>query len=225
MRQISDDQTLSTTVHDALHRDIVFCHLKPGEKLKLDTLKNRYNASVSTLREVLNRLSAERLVETSGQRGFFVAEVSPKELRELADLRILLECHALELSFQAGQTEWEGQVVAAHHKLHRMEERMRAGDESAREDRKRYDGEFHQALIGACGSASLMALHGNVFERYLRYQMLAPTFRGEVAAQEHQQLMQAALHRDHMLAQQVLRRHIESGVKHCLDVNQPLWNA
>ena len=196
MKHPSDDQTISTTVFDALRRDIVFCNLKPGEKLKLEALKARYNASVSTLREVLNRLVSERLIETSGQRGFFVAGVSRQELREIADLRILLESHAMDLSFAAGDTEWEGQVVAAHHKLHRMEERMLANDLSAREEWKRYDWEFHQALISACGSASLMAVHGNVFDRYLRYQMLALTFRGAIAVEQHQQLMQAALDRD-----------------------------
>ena len=223
MKHPSDDQTISTTVFDALRRDIVFCNLKPGEKLKLEALKARYNASVSTLREVLNRLVSERLIETSGQRGFFVAGVSRQELREIADLRILLESHAMDLSFAAGDTEWEGQVVAAHHKLHRMEERMLANDLSAREEWKRYDWEFHQALISACGSASLMAVHGNVFDRYLRYQMLALTFRGAIAVEQHQQLMQAALDRDGARAKEVLRRHIDGGVEDSLAANPPVW--
>ena len=53
--------------------DIVFGRLPPGKKLKLDTLKADYGPSVSTLREILNRLSSERLVVAEGQKGFEVA--------------------------------------------------------------------------------------------------------------------------------------------------------
>ena len=70
---------------------------------------------------ILNRLTSEGLVLAEGQRGFEVAPVSAANLKELAALRMLLEGHALEQSFAAGDMEWEGRVVAAHHKLARME--------------------------------------------------------------------------------------------------------
>ena len=43
-------------------------------------------------------------------------------------MRELLECHGIEKSFAAGDIEWEGRVVAAHHKLASMERRMAAGE-------------------------------------------------------------------------------------------------
>ena len=66
-----------------------------GRKLKLDRLRDDYTASVSTLREVLSRLSSEKLVVAEGQRGFEVAPVSAKNLKEIAALRQLLEGNAL----------------------------------------------------------------------------------------------------------------------------------
>jgi len=142
--------------------------------------------------------------------------MSDAHLREIADLRILLEGHALRLSFAAGDTEWEGRIVAAHHKLHRMEERMRQGDHSIRETWKQYDWEFHQSLILACGSRELLALHGTVFDKYLRYQMRMLTYRGEPAAAEHRALLDCALQRDAARAEVILRAHIEGGVEHSL---------
>ncbi|HSF90610.1 MAG TPA: FCD domain-containing protein [Paracoccaceae bacterium] len=216
MKHVSDDITIGETTYNALRRDIIHCHLQPGEKLKLDDLKTRYNASVSTLREVLNRLTAEHFVATSGQRGFFVAPMSDTDMQEVGDLRILLEGHALQLSFAAGDTEWEGRVVAAHHKLHRMEERMESEDYSVKEVWKQYDWEFHQSLIMACGSNALLQVHGVIFDRYLRYQMRALTYRGEIAAREHRQLLECALSRDAESAQVVLRKHIEAGIQHSI---------
>ena len=55
---------------------------------------------------------------------------SPENLRQVASMRRLLECHALKESFQAGDMEWEGRVVAAHHKLAQIEKRMVTGDRS-----------------------------------------------------------------------------------------------
>lgn len=199
-----------------LRRDIIFGQLAPGERLRLDGLRARYAVSVSTLRETLNRLASEGLVLAEGQKGFEVAPVSAANLREIADLRTLLECHALASSFALGGIDWEGQVVAAHHKLAQMEARMLTGDGSVRETWKRYDWEFHGALIAACGSAELRAAHAQVFDKYLRYQMLTLTHRGETAAAEHRALLAAALARDSAQAQEVLRAHIEGGVQHCL---------
>jgi len=212
----SDDLSVGEGVYEALRRDIIFGRLAPSEKLKLDTLKSDYGASIATIREALNRLATEGFVTTQEQRGFHVAPMSASELREIADLRILLECHALKLSFEAGDTEWEAQVVASHHKLSRMEERMKAGDHSVIEMWKQYDWEFHQALIRACGSAALLEIHGTVFDKYLRYQMRTLTFRGDDAAAEHRQLRDSAMNRDVKSAQSVLKTHIEGGVEHSL---------
>ena len=209
-------QTIAEDAYRIIRGDIIFGRLPPGEKLKLDRLKARYGVSVSTLREILTRLASEGLVAAEGQRGFEVAPISPENLQEISALRKLLECYALELSFAAGDVDWEGQVVAAHHKLSQMEQRMIAGDETVKEQWKRYDWEFHQALVMACGSRELMTAHAAVFDKYLRYQMLSLTFRGDIAAREHKALRDAALKRDAKSAKRILRTHIDGGVAHSL---------
>lgn len=214
-----EDGTLLTIGENAYRRirsDIIFGRLQPAQKLKLEKLRDPYGASISTLREILNRLSSEGLVVAEGQRGFEVAPVSVDNLREIAALRLLLETHALEESFLAGDMEWEGRVVAAHHKLARLEMRMRQGDHSETELWKRYDWEFHQALISACGSKVLMDAHAGVFDKYLRYQMIALSFRGDIAAEEHKIMHESALKRDAATARAVLKRHVEGGVAHAL---------
>jgi DNA-binding GntR family transcriptional regulator len=213
---ISPPVSVGESAYQKIRSDIVFGRLPPGRKLKLDRLKADYGASVSTLREILNRLHSERLVVAEGQKGFEVAPVSIANLREIAALRQLLECRALEQSFRAGDMEWEGRVVAAHHRLARMEERMAQGERDHTEEWKRYDWQFHQALISACGSRMLIDNHAAVFDKYLRYQMIALSFRGDIAAEEHALLLQCALERDSMRACEVLRRHVTGGVEHAL---------
>ena len=206
--------TAGESAYERVRADIVFGRIPPGQKLRLEGMRELYGVGVGTLREILSRLSAEGLVLAEGQRGFEAPAVTAAELRELADLRLLLERHALAQSFAAGDVEWEGRVVAAHHKLEVVERRMVAGRREEAPAWKRYDGEFHQALISACGSRALMQAHANAFDRYLRYLMVAACFRGEVAADEHRRLRDCALARDVDGAAEVLRSHIDGCVAH-----------
>jgi DNA-binding GntR family transcriptional regulator len=209
-------ETAGEKAYRRIRTDIIFGRLAPGQKLKLDGLKDGYGVSISTLRELLNRLTSEGLIVAEGARGFEVAPASPENLKEIANLRQLLECSALAQSFVAGDMEWEGKVVSAHHKLASMENRMLAGDKGSPELWKRYDWEFHHALISACGSAALLETHAAVYDKYLRYQMIAVVFRGEIAAREHRQLLDSALKRDASTAQAVLTRHIQDCVIYTL---------
>ena len=91
---------------------------------------------------------------------------------------------------------------------------MLAGDKSKTETWKQCDWQFHHALISACGSKVLLDAHAAAYDKYLRYQMLAVVFRGEIAAVEHQKLMDTALH-----------SHIQDCVTHALTKSEWLRPA
>jgi DNA-binding GntR family transcriptional regulator len=196
-----------------IRTDLVFGRLKPGQRLILDRMKPAYGVSITTLREILSRLAAEKLVTAEGQRGFQVSDCSADDLREIAELRLLLESSALRASFAAGDVEWEARLVAAHHKLAHVEQRLVSGQDAPLEQWKRYDFEFHNALVSACGSRALLDLHAGVYDRYLRYQMVFGVFRGGVAADEHRELLEAALARRVEAALSILQRHVDA----CID--------
>jgi len=211
-------ETVGEKTYRRIRADIVFGRLPPGERLTLERMRDAYEASVGTLREMLNRLSSEGLVLAEGSRGFQVTPISAANLREVAAMRCLLETHALRLSFEVGDMDWEGEVVSAHHKLASMERRLRAGERTQQvEAWKRYDWQFHRALISACGSQVLLETHAQIYDRYLRYQMIAAVYRGEVAANEHRDLLECALKRDWKTAQTTLTRHVQDCVIYIID--------
>ena len=214
-----EQDSVGEKAYRRIRTDIIFGKLAPGQKLRLDAMRQQYGVSVSTLRELLSRLVAEGLVLAEGQRGFEVSPVSAANLREIAALRLLLEGHALEQSFAAGDVEWEGRVVAAHHKLALMEKRMVKGQRNDTEVWKRYDWEFHHALISACGSAALLELHAPIYDKYLRYQMVIGLYRGDIAADEHQRLLACALERDAATAREILTTHLNACVEYTVKEN------
>ena len=214
------EQGVAELAYRRIRADIVACTLKPRQKLRLEPLKAQYGVSISTLREILNRLASEDLVVAEGQRGFEVSPATPANLREVADLRLLLEAHALNLSFAAGDLEWEGRVVAAHHKLAVIERQLLEGEVGRTAEWVRYDFSFHNALISACGSKALLDLHASVFDRFLRYHMLAVSFRGPAVASDHRALFDLALRRDIDGAVDMLAGHVRHGVEHVLSTGR-----
>ena len=212
-------ETISDDGYRRIRSDIVFGKLRPAQKLRLEALREAYGVSVSTLREILSRLSSEGLVVAEGRRGFEVAPVSADDLKDLAGLRLLLEGHAMERSFARGDMEWEGRVVSAHHKLSATERGMTA-KKANQQLWKQYDGEFHQALISSCGSRALVQAHAAVFDKYFRYLILALSFRGDVVPRQHQQLLECALRRDAARAKTVLTAHITECVDHAIATGQ-----
>ena len=208
------DETVGETAYRRIRSDIVFGRLPPGRKLRLERLREDYGTSITTLRELLSRLTSEGFIQAEGQRGFEVTPISAADLQEIAAMRVLLEGHALDLSFAAGDMEWEGRVVSAHHKLAATERAiLTAGDDP--ELRKRYDGEFHQALISSCGSRELMHTHSIVFDKYFRY---ALQYRGSATVAQHKALLDCALKRDAEGAKLILTDHINSCVAHALSI-------
>ncbi|RPI45087.1 MAG: GntR family transcriptional regulator, partial [Hyphomicrobiaceae bacterium] len=87
MDRPEEAETISDDGYRRIRSDIVFGKLRPAQKLRLEALREAYGVSVSTLREILSRLSSEGLVVAEGRRGFEVAPVSADDLKDLAGLR------------------------------------------------------------------------------------------------------------------------------------------
>ena len=67
----------------------------PGEKLRIEHMKDDYGVGGATLREALSLLISDALVVSQGQRGFRVAPVSLEDLADITETRVMLEGEAL----------------------------------------------------------------------------------------------------------------------------------
>lgn len=208
--------TIGEVAYRRIRSHIVNGQLLPDSKLKLERMKDVYGASVTTLREILNRLAVEELVTAEGQRGFRVAAASGAEFRELAALRTLLETHALRASIMQGDIEWEASVVAAHYKLSVAERRLVASQNNGVDKWVSCDWGFHHATIAACGQPVLMKTHASIFDRFARYHMLVMNFRGQGVVDDHTSLRNLVIARDADAAVALLTQHIQRGFDHVM---------
>jgi len=208
-------RTLVESAFAAVKRDILSGALKPGEKLRTHDLHATYGLGASTIREALTRLMGESLVTSEGQRGFRVAPVSLDDFNDLSEVRKMIETAALEQSIARGDEEWEGRVVAAFHRLSKVEERLAVdpvGSFQAYEERNQ---EFHLALLSACPSPWLHRLYNMLYHQAERYRRIALSNRPQPRDlhTEHKAIFDAAMARDVESAKRFSIDHIERTVE------------
>ncbi len=186
-------KTLSDQAYARLRHDVIHGTFPPGAKLAIEQLRAAYTVGATPLREALHRLGAEGFVVTEGQRGFRVAGISARELRELTELRIVIEGLALRESVEQASEEWESRVVVAFHHLQKIEKQIEP-DPDLWEAR---NNEFHLALISQCDSRWLMRIYELLYDQHRRYRIIARTERADRDIHgEHVAMMEAALARD-----------------------------
>ena len=203
--------TLTEGTYLQLRRDIIEGRLPPGEKLRVEHLKDRYNAGAGTLREALSLLISDALVISEGQRGFHVAPMSVADLEDITRTRVLVEGEALRQSILAGDDEWEARLVAAFHKLAKTEEKLGEREQQMVREWETRNRGFHEALIAACDSRWLRYLIGLLYRQSERYRHLVISHRAfprDVHA-EHSAIFEAALARDVEKALAAIETHIQ----------------
>jgi DNA-binding GntR family transcriptional regulator len=207
--------TRATSLYDQLRGDLLSGGVEPGSKLAIEALADRYETSATPLREALNRLVADGLVERREQRGFVVAGVSERDLTEITKTRCWLEEVALRESIAAHCTEWEEALVLAHHRLARTPRSLSEQQFQDNPDWEPLHRAFHRALISGCGSRWLLNFCDQLADQHHRYRRLsAPrAFAKRGVKSEHQQLVDAALERRADDAVALLRAHFERTAK------------
>ena len=205
-------RTLAMEVFAKMRADILTGRLPPGTKLRFEYLRETYAVGLSPLREALSRLTENRLVEATGQRGFRVPPVSANDIIDIAMVRKEIEGLALRLSIRNGDDMWEASVVAARHKVTLLEKAGKNVAEDIWESRHR---EFHRTLVSACQSDCLLHLYGLLSDQFDRYRRLSAKSRLPTAPRSlvHQRILDAVLKRDADLAVKLLTDHIDEATK------------
>jgi DNA-binding GntR family transcriptional regulator len=212
---VNGQPTRATSLHEQLRADLLGGTLEPGSKLAIEALAERYATSPTPLREALNRLVADGLVERREQRGFAVAGISAADLTEITRTRCWLEEIALRESIAHHSTAWEEALVLAHHRLART---PRSLSDDHFEDNPAWEPlhrAFHRALIDGCGSRWLLSFCDQLADQHHRYRRLsAPrAFAKRGVKTEHEQLVEAALAGDADNAVALLKAHFERTAK------------
>jgi DNA-binding GntR family transcriptional regulator len=204
--------TQASTLCDRLRKDLLEGRLKPGRKLQIKFLTDEYEVGQTPIREALNRLASEGLVELRDQRGFVVTGISVDELRELTKTRCWLEETALRQSMKAASPEWEEGLVLAWHRLSRTPRSTAPDRFESNPEWERLHRLYHRHLISGCGSRWLIAYCEQQADLLYRYRQFSgrKIYPNRNVKEEHEAIVKTVLDGDANKAVRLLIAHYQA---------------
>jgi GntR family carbon starvation induced transcriptional regulator len=211
-------QTLAEIASERIRGDIITGKFKPGERLTMGVLRERYGTSMSPLREALAGLAAEQFIDFEGRRGYRVGAMSAEDLDDLTETRKLLEADIARLALRHGDEVWESNVIAAFHQLSHTEQKMIEEGRRGDKEWEARNAAFHNAVSAACPLRWLKALRAQIFMKAQRYRFLAwAALPGpETIAAEHREIFEAAIARDESRLIEAMNVHIDNVARFAL---------
>ena len=195
---------LSQQALEQIRARIVDGTLALGEAISETSLAASLQVSKTPVREALQELKREGLVQIFPKRGTFVFEASPELVRELSDFRLVLETAALE---RAMAQAWGRLVDHLEPIVADMAEAIVSADLPRY---RRLDASLHRGIIAHCGNAFLRDAHAAIEFRVqaLRTRLSTAAENNDRTMGEHQALIAAIADRDAAGALDILRHHI-----------------
>lgn len=202
-----DTVRLVDEIHERLLEMISAGQLAPGVKLYQERLAEEFGVSRTPIREALLRLEREGLVESQPGRGMFVRGVGGSEIRELYEVREILEPFAARLSCaRAGHRD-----VAAVEAIQRRHEGTYPRDVAVA---FRSNLELHTGLARACGNQPLLRMLESIWHQDAALRIFAYYARDPQSVigmvHEHRQIVDAFTAGDAATVEKLLRRHMQA---------------
>jgi DNA-binding GntR family transcriptional regulator len=202
MKRIKTVRDLKAEVYKIIKGGITHREFLPGTQLKESDLVRKLGVSRTPIREALNQLSKEGIIEIFPRKGAFVRDCSKEEVIEILLLREVLEGVAARL---ATLRMSDGLVK----NLETLFKQYRKGSIGYAEA----DEQFHSEIIEASGSTRLIGLVNNLKDSLQMLDMRAVSFRYPErirrSLDEHLKIIEAVKARDGALAETLTREHFQ----------------
>jgi DNA-binding GntR family transcriptional regulator len=190
-------------IFDTLRSDIMSCDLQPGEEVRESALAQKYGVSKSPIRDALQKLEFEGLVEIAPRQGHRVAQISISDANDILELREVLESAAmLKIAAEASAAD----LVDL--------DRFRKADVTNLRNYARYNHDFHVRLGVLAGNARQSAVMRMLMDNYERLCIVSLSSRRKEAEAmasalaDHNRIIDALQARDGRTAARLSVRHI-----------------
>jgi DNA-binding GntR family transcriptional regulator len=210
--------TSRSLIYTEIRRSIILGHRRPGERLDLEVLRKTYGTSVTPVRDALQMLGQEGLVTIKPRSGYFVTHLTLKQLRDLLELREILELAAIE----------RAAVRITDEQLEQLE-RVHAGYTG--EDDESYDRytdenrRFHYLIAQASGNQELAEMLGHLHDRMARFMVMCRV--SDKLESRHAVLIEGLRTHDAEIARQAMLNEIsqtrETILEHVIQEEGAFW--
>lgn len=212
VRKLTTGPTLSDQAYRALRGEITTGELKPGQRVTERALAQHLGVSPTPVREALQRLEHERLIERDAVRSIRVAEPSLARLHELSQIDIALRSVAARLAAERATDQEVRRILEACDQAEAMAERPDWPPSRVR-DALKLTRRFHQLVNEAAHSETLldMVSTATAFDWAFRLKYAVDAHQDVDSLHrslgEHREVATAIEARDGQAAEEAMRRH------------------
>ncbi len=217
--RLGDGKTpLTNIAYEELRKNILNGAFPPGHRLIVNDLVAEWDISNTPIKEALNRLVSEGLVEFEPRRGMRVRrQLTATEVREKYELRIILEEYCCrQVAVNGGCSP--GMLTRLEALLGEMEELLICGEDALR--LYRLDGKFHGAVVSLCGNSEIVRQVNLLNVEILTFGLLAsrsyPLRRQATTLEEHKEIVVALARGDGEASGDAMRRHLQNAKEELL---------
>lgn len=204
MPAVSEGMNPASAAYSRIKGAILNLEYRPGQRLSETMLVSELNLGRSPIRTALARLETEGWVRIQPQSGTFVRALTRDEVRELAELRLVLEAHATQAA--AGEIP-DGELAALHEAFDALAAR---GASRNFDEFLALDDQFHTTVHRAAGNRKIAEILRNLRDQihWVRVTTAVLPGRVEDSLAEMRRILDALERGDGPAAAAAMRRHI-----------------
>lgn len=206
MLKIKNYELLNNKVYRTLKKAILRGEIKPNTKLSLQEISKSMQVSVTPIREAVNKLESEGLVNSIPNKGVIINEISIDDFQEMLQIRAALEGLIVEL---AAKKITDKEIVAMMEIIRNMEISVEKDD---RLEYNELDIKFHDLLLNIAANNKLKEVYNRLILRDHKFRLrtLKLDYRMPKSFQEHKIIALKIKEKDPVTASRASQEHIKS---------------
>jgi DNA-binding GntR family transcriptional regulator len=197
------NQTVVDNVYNKLKKDIVNLKIKLGTRINIKKMSEDFSISQTPIREALSRLVKDGLVQYKPRKGYYIIQITYKDLEEIYDLRKMVECYALEKGIKNIDKNKLKEILKKGIEMQKKPLEPKKPTEFCIIDR-----ELHMMIVNSCLSQMMNRMYSQVYPLVEISQQLDPLYKRSMS--EHVLLINEILKGNVKKSKKILENHIEN---------------
>ncbi len=207
---MNSSKSKKAIVYENLKKRIINHSLKSGEPLNESVLTKELGISKTPIREALQQLEKEGFIENIPGKGSFVSRISIQDIREIFEIREILECEVVKRAAMKSDPDKIGGI-------RKKFETESNGDKNSRDQFKAGD-RIHTFIFESFGNKRLLEYYKRLQEHIIRMRLYffnqLHQERSGQSFKEHLEIMDALIAQDPPRAEKAMKDHLRNSTEY-----------
>ena len=197
-------KSMTDQIYELIRNDILSQNFKSGEKISIRDLEQRYEVSQTPIREALNRLQQDGLVEYKPNFGASIISIDKKDVVEILQVHAALDRAAVKFAMNSTDNAGMLDELSYHAQMHK-----KYLYESDTNKYMFHSNEFHNVFYRYANNERLNKLMTQIRSQYevLFSRYISRVANKEKAVEEHYEIFEAVKNKDVNKACELIELH------------------